>query len=118
MEIVLPYEHMFRTKVQQKACTTCPTAKTADLIGDSTVLLVVRDLAKKPRRFSELEESFPGVSTRTLTEKLKMLEREGIVSKEKYAEFPPRVEYTLTKKGKGLLSVIGAMEAYGKKYLV
>ncbi len=108
---------MFRTKIQQKECATCPVAKTADLIGDSTVLLIVRDLAVSSRRFNELEESFPGVSTRTLTQKLKLLESEDIIEKQKYAEFPPRVEYSLTKKGKGLLGVIGAMEKYGKKYL-
>ena len=108
---------MFRTKEQHKKCNSCPIAKTADLIGDSTTLLIIRDLAKKPRRFTDFETSLPGVSTRTLTEKLKVLEAEEIIVKEKYAEFPPRVEYKLTKKGKGLLGVIAAMEKYGKKYL-
>ena len=108
---------MFRTKIQHTACSTCPIAKTADIIGDSTILLIVRDLAISPRRFNELESSFPGVSTRTLTGKLKILEAEGIIVKQKFAEFPPRVEYSLSKKGKGLLSVIRAMEQYGKKHL-
>ena len=108
---------MFRTKIQHKKCDSCPVAKTADLIGDSTVLLIVRDLWQRPRRFSDLEVSFPGVSTRTLTQKLKMLETEDIITKKKYAEFPPRVEYMLTKKGKGLTAVITAMEKYGKKFL-
>jgi DNA-binding HxlR family transcriptional regulator len=81
------------------------------------VLLIVRDLLASPRRFNELEESFPGVSTRTLTEKLKVLEDEGIVVKHKYAEFPPRVEYELTEKGGGLSRIVKEMEAYGKKFL-
>ena len=109
---------MFRTQSQHAACDTCPIAKTADVIGDSHVLLIVRDLAIAPQRFSELEVSFPGVSTRTLTKKLKLLEQEGIISKQKYDEFPPKVEYALTKKGKGLLSIIVAMEKYGKKFLL
>jgi DNA-binding HxlR family transcriptional regulator len=107
---------MFRTKEQHNKCNSCPIAKTADLIGDSTVLLIVRDLSLFPRRFSDLQVS-GGVSTRTLTGKLKILESEGLVSKKKYAEFPPRVEYALTKKGKGLLTIISAMEKYGKKFL-
>jgi DNA-binding HxlR family transcriptional regulator len=108
---------MFRTESQHAACASCPVAKTADLIGDSITLLIIRDLAKKPRRFSDLETSFPGVSTRTLTKKLQTLEIEKLITKEKYAEFPPRVEYSLTKKGKGLVSVIKAMEKYGEKFL-
>ena len=108
---------MFRTKLQHTECTKCPIGRTADLIGDSSVLLIIRDVAKKPRRFSDFEQSLPGVSTRTLTLKLKMLEKEGILSKEKYAEYPPRVEYALTKKGKGLLGIVKAMEQYGKRYL-
>ena len=108
---------MFRTKVQHSACTKCPIAQTADLIGDSTILIIVRDLGISARRFSEFEVSLPGVSTRTLTKKLQSLETHGLVSKKKYAEFPPRVEYVLTKKGKGLLGIIKAMEKYGKNFL-
>jgi DNA-binding HxlR family transcriptional regulator len=108
---------MFRTKSQHKACASCPVAKTADLIGDSSVLLIIRDLAKKPARFSDLAESLPSVSTRTLTGKLKLLEEEGLVEKKKFAEFPPRVLYSLTKKGKGLKQVMKAMEKYGATFL-
>ncbi len=108
---------MFRTKAQHTACKTCPIAKTADIIGDSTVLVIIRDLAQSAKRFSELQASSVGVSTRTLTDKLKRLEIGGFVAKVKYAEFPPRVEYSLTKKGSGLLGIIREMERYGKKYL-
>lgn len=108
---------MFRTKSQHTACDSCPVAKTADLIGDSTMLLIIRDLAKSPCRFTELTTSLPKVSTRTLTQKLKFLEIEALVSKHKYSEFPPRIEYALTKKGKGLVSIISAMEKYGERFL-
>jgi DNA-binding HxlR family transcriptional regulator len=108
---------MFRTKIQQKSCDTCPVAKTANLIGDSVVLLIIRDLAKSAHRFSDFVDSFPGVSTRTLTKKLALLEDEGLITKKRYAEFPPRVAYSLTRKGKGLVGIITRMELYGKKYL-
>ena len=93
---------MFRTTSQHTACGDCPIAQTADLIGDSTILLIVRDLAKGPKRFTDLSLSLPSVSSRTLTVKLKVLEEQDVVLKNKFAEFPPRIEYTLTKKGKGL----------------
>ncbi len=108
---------MFRTDAQRNACDSCPVAKVADLIGDSTVLLIIRDLTHGPRRFNELQTSFPGVSTRTLTQKLKALESEGLIEKKKYSEFPPRIDYLLTKKGRGLLPIIKALEKYGKQYL-
>ena len=108
---------MFRTTSQHTACGDCPIAQTADLIGDSTILLIVRDLAKGPKRFSDLSLSLPSVSTRTLTQKLKVLEAEGVINKNKFAEFPPRIEYVLTKKGKGLKTVIKAMEKYGETFL-
>ena len=109
---------MFRTEQQQKKlCASCPFAKTANIIGDSVVLLIVRDLFTGPKRFGDLEEALTGVSTRTLSEKLKMLEEEGLISRQEFVGKPPRVEYTLTKKGAGLNKVADAMIAYGSEYL-
>ena len=109
---------MLRTRRQKKKiCTGCPFAKTADLIGDSVSLLIVRDLFSGPKRFGDLEKSFAGVSTRTLSKKLKFLEEEDIVSRTEFVEKPPKVEYALTKKGVGLHDVSRAMIAFGKKYL-
>lgn len=102
---------MLRTAEQRKnLCSSCPVARTADLLGDSCTLLIVRDLLSKPRRFGDLEESLSGISSRTLTNKLKRLEQEGLVQ---HKEF----EYTLTKKGAAFQGVVEAMRKYGKKYL-
>lgn len=109
---------MFRTKRQRSVlCSTCPFAKTANLIGDSVVLLIIRELLKSPHRFGELEEVLPGVSTRTLTDKLELLVREGVLVRHEFIGKPPKVEYSLTKKGEGLDDVAKAMVSYGKKYL-
>lgn len=109
---------MLRTQEQQdKLCSACPIAKTADLIGDSFVLLIVRDLLKGPKRFGELEFSLSGISTRTLSKKLKMLEEKGIIEREEFIEKPPRVEYSLSEKGRALNSLIKTMLKYGEKYL-
>ena len=108
---------MFRTARQRKTiCKNCPVAKTADLLGDSCSILIVRDLLLRPRRFGDLQTSLAGVSSRTLSNKLKMLEEEGLIVK-KHEARPPRVEYKLTRKGAAFNDVVEAMRSYGKRYL-
>jgi DNA-binding HxlR family transcriptional regulator len=108
---------MFRTAKQRKEfCKECPVAKTANLLGDSFSILIVRDLLVKPRRFGDLASSLDGVSTRTLTNKLKMLEDERLIVR-KQENRPPRVEYKLTRKGAAFNDVVEAMRSYGKRYL-
>jgi DNA-binding HxlR family transcriptional regulator len=92
------------------ACTDCPTAKVASLLSDQWTMLIVRDLLKGPMRFSELLTSLSGISTRTLTLKLKRLEDLGIVVKKD-------MEYTLTQAGKQIKPILTEMEKYGKKHL-
>ncbi len=109
---------MLRTAAQRKdICKDCPVAKTADLLGDSVIILIMRDLLVKPCRFGELESSLSGVSSRTLCIKLKLLEDEGMISRKEHKTHPPKVEYKLTRKGEAFHGVLDAMRAYGKKYL-
>lgn len=95
----------------------CPVARTADLIGNKWTPLIIRDLVKGEKRFSELERSLRGVSPKTLSERLKKLEDAHVVTRTCYAEVPPRVEYTLTAKGLALLPVIESMREYGRTWL-
>ena len=74
------------------------------------------ELLKKPRRFGELEDALGGMSPRTLTKSLKMLEKEGLIQREHFKK-PVRFHYRVTKKGAAFNSVVKAMSAYGKKYL-
>lgn len=109
---------MFRTKKQQnQLCRACPVAKVANLMGDSITLLIIRDLLSGPKRFGGLVASLAGVSSRTLTKKLRELEVSGIVEREEFNEKPPRVEYFLTPKGRGLKRIETAMRDYSKRYL-
>ncbi len=78
---------------------TCSVAACAEIIGSKWTALLVHDLSEGPRRFSELEHSCPGISPRTLSERLRALEHEEIVERHSYPESPPRVEYELTEKG-------------------
>lgn len=95
----------------------CPVARTAELIGNKWTPLIIRDLVKGEKRFSELERSLHGISPKTLSERLKKLEDAQVVNRKCYAEVPPRVEYTLTEKGFALLPVIDSMRAYGVVWL-
>ncbi len=110
--------YMLRTEKQvESLCEDCPLAKTANIIGDTFTLLIIRDLLEKPKRFKEIEDSLLGVSTRTITNKLSYLEKAGLIKRIEYSERPPRVEYSLTKNGKALSKVINSMRSYGKTYL-
>ena len=108
---------MFRTKAQTKnMCGDCPIARTANLIGDTWSLMIVRDLFDGPKRFGELCISLEGVSSRTLTNKLKFLEEHAIITRTEYSEKPPRVEYALTKKGTELSAIIEDLRKFGEKH--
>jgi DNA-binding HxlR family transcriptional regulator len=96
----------------------CAVACTAEIIGSKWTAIIVHDLSEGPRRFSELERACPGISPRTLSERLDMLERQSVVIRRSYAESPPRVEYELTAKGKALLPIIHAMSDFGHSWLV
>ena len=97
--------------------TSCAVAACAEIIGAKWTALLVHDLSEGPRRFSELEHSCAGISPRTLSERLRALEDEGVVERRSYAESPPRVEYELTAKGSALLPVIDAMREFGRHWL-
>ncbi|MFA7309617.1 MAG: helix-turn-helix domain-containing protein [Candidatus Paceibacterota bacterium] len=104
-----------RTEQQRKdLCADCPVARVADSVGDSCTLLIIRDLMDGPKRYTDLETSLHGISSRTLTKKLRGLETDGLVTKKQTAT---RVEYRLTKKGAALQEVVDAMRSYGKRYL-
>jgi DNA-binding HxlR family transcriptional regulator len=98
--------------------STCSVAATADIIGAKWTALIVHDLSEGARRFSELERSCPGISPRTLSERLRVLEHEDIVCRKSYADTPPRVEYELTRKGRALLPIIDAMRQFGHTWLI
>ena len=97
---------------------TCSVAACAEIIGAKWTALLVHDLSEGPRRFSELEHSCAGISPRTLSERLRALEDEGIVQRHSYPESPPRVEYELTAKGEALLPIIAEMRTFGHEWLV
>src|SRR5437588_11908605 len=97
--------------------TVCPIARTAEIISGKWTLLIIRDLASGVKRFNQLERSLHGISPKTLSERLRSLEEEGVIIRKTFAEVPPRVEYSLTTKGRDLSIVIESMRSYGKRWL-
>jgi DNA-binding HxlR family transcriptional regulator len=93
-------------------------AASADIIGAKWTALLIYDLAEGACRFRELELSCAGISSRTLAERLRALQKAGIVRRHSYPESPPRVEYELTDKGRDLLPVLDAMSDFGRSWLV
>jgi DNA-binding HxlR family transcriptional regulator len=97
--------------------TICPVARTAEIVSGKWTLLIIRDLSSGVKRFNQLERSLHGISPKTLSERLRSLEEEGIISRQTFAEVPPRVEYSLTEKGCDLVDLIESMRSYGKRWL-
>src|ERR1700758_2380526 len=106
-----------RTMNAAPEAPTGAAAAGAEIIGAKWTALLVHDLSEGARRFSELEHSCSGISPRTLAERLRALEQEGILVRRSYPERPPRVEYELTDKGEALLPIIDAMREFGHDWL-
>ena len=106
-----------RTMLPVHAAPTCSVAGAAEIVGSKWTVLIVHDLSEGPRRFTELERSCAGISPRTLAERLRWLEAEGIVLRSSFPESPPRVEYSLTEKGEALLPIIAEMRRFGHDWL-
>jgi DNA-binding HxlR family transcriptional regulator len=98
-----------------EAC--CPVTATADILAGKWTILLIRDLADGRCRFCELERSLEGISPRTLSLRLRALEEHGIVERRTFPEVPPRVEYSLTEKGRALVPIIEDMRSYGREWL-
>jgi DNA-binding HxlR family transcriptional regulator len=98
--------------------TSCAVAACTEILGAKWTALIVHDLSEGPRRFTQLEAACPGISPRTLSERLRALEHDDLVDRRSYAESPPRVEYELTAKGRDLLPIIDEMRRFGHAWLV
>jgi DNA-binding HxlR family transcriptional regulator len=96
---------------------SCPVTATAEILAGKWTILLIRDLAEGRCRFCELERSLDGISPRTLSLRLRALEEQGILERKTFPEVPPRVEYSLTEKGRALAPIIDDMRAYGRSWL-
>ena len=95
----------------------CPIQFVVDLIGNKWAILVLRELFTGDCRTHELLEALPGISTKVLTQRLRELERHGLVERRVYAEVPPHVEYSLTANGRQIQPVMMALHQVGSEWL-
>ena len=94
----------------------CPVATTVALIGSKWKLLIMRNLLSCPWRFNELKKDLEGISQKVLTDSLRSMEADGLLTRTVYPEVPPRVEYTLTELGYSLRPILEAMRVWGEDY--
>ena len=94
----------------------CPVATTVALIGSKWKLLIMRNLLSRPWRFNELKKDLEGVSQKVLTDSLRSMEADGLLTRTVYPEVPPHVEYTLTELGYSLRPILEAMRVWGEDY--
>lgn len=92
----------------------CPGRVVLDRVGDRWTVLIVSVLEDGTRRFSELRDAVGGITPKVLTQTLRALERDGLVTRTVYAEVPPRVEYALTELGRSLIEPITAIREWAE----
>ena len=93
-----------------------PDARALDLVGDKWTLLIVRDLMSGPRRFVELQRVLPGISTEQLRSRLNRMVADGMLTRKRYREVPPRVDYELTERARELAPVLGELARWGYEW--
>ena len=95
----------------------CPVATTVQLIGNKWKLLIIRNLRMEDKqRFNQLLKTIPGISQKVLTENLRAMEADGLITRTVYPEVPPRVEYALSELGNSMRPIMDAMEVWGRAY--
>lgn len=96
----------------------CPVEITLALLGNKWKVLILRELFHGTKRFGELSRGVPNISQKMLTQQLRQMEEDKLVSRKIYPEVPPRVEYSLTDIGKSLSPILDAMHKWGAKYMM
>lgn len=100
----------------KKEMPACPIATTVSLIGSKWKLLIIRNLLARPWRFNELKKDLDGISQKVLTDSLRSLGNDGLITRTVYPEVPPRVEYALSELGLSMKPIIASMAAWGTEY--
>jgi DNA-binding HxlR family transcriptional regulator len=109
-----------RDSVQEKPdvyAKNCPSRQVLDRIGDAWSVLIVHLLKDGPERYTALQRQIEGISPKMLTQTLRNLERDGLLTRTVYAVVPPRVDYALTPLGESLLGLVAALEKWATTHI-
>lgn len=102
--------------LKKEELPACPVATTVQMVGSKWKFLILRNLLARPWRFNELRKNLEGISQKVLTDSLRSMEEDGIITRTVYPEVPPRVEYSLSELGESMRPIIKAMEQWGIDY--
>lgn len=94
----------------------CPVATTLMLIGNKWKIFIIQQLMDRPFRFSELRRAIPGISEKVLTDNLRAMEKDGLITRAVFPEVPPRTEYALSELGNTMRPIIESMATWGTGY--
>lgn len=94
----------------------CPVATTLMLIGNKWKIFIIQQLMDRPFRFSELRRAIPGISEKVLTDNLRAMEKDGLITRTVFPEVPPRTEYALSELGNTMRPIIESMATWGTCY--
>lgn len=108
---------MPRMSGKASACPTCPVEGALNLIDGKWKVVILYKLMQGTLRFNEIRRRLPNVTQRMLTTQLRQLEADGLILRKVYPEVPPRVEYSLSPRGRSLEPVIMALKAWGDENL-
>ena len=100
----------------KKELPPCPVATTLMLIGNKWKIFIIQQLMDKPFRFSELRRAIPGISEKVLTDNLRALEKDGLITRTVFPEIPPHTEYALSDLGETMRPIIESMATWGTDY--
>ena len=95
----------------------CPVHLVLSYIGSKWAILILKELFQGNRRTNEFLSALPGISTKTLTARLRELESNGLIKRTVFPEVPPRVEYSLTSKGREVQPIMAALHTVGQQWL-
>ena len=95
----------------------CPVELTISLIGGKWKAILLWELSKETIRFNEITRRFPEATRKMLSQQLREMEQDGLILRTKYAQIPPKVEYSLTDLGKSFMPVIFSMNQWGMNYV-
>lgn len=109
---------MFFILIMTEQTTPDPVIHCMSQIGGKWKLLILYVIDNGSNRFGSMQREIPKITKQMLSQQLRQLEADGILNRKIYAEIPPRVEYSMTKRGRGLLKVVKAMKAWGEADLV
>lgn len=107
-----------RPAIAVSAHAHCPIHYMLSYIGSKWAILILRELFQGNRRTNEFLSALPGISTKTLTARLRELEHHGLVKRTVFPEVPPRVEYSLTAKGREIQPIMAALSQVGQHWLL